>query len=191
MIKSWKVKLDSGSKVRATIMDLSKAFDSLNLKLILTKLKVYGLVSNSVTFMKRYLTNRPQRCKINNSFSEWGKVVDGVPQGCILGPLLFSIEIFLSLQNCDLANYANDSTLYISDKSISDTMNFLRHYFSILSNGSTIMVLNPDKRSFMLLGVYDDFETNLVCGNKTLKNSKQEKVLEVTIDRNSISQRIN
>ena len=54
-------------------MDSSKAFDSLNHKLLLTKLKAYGLDSDSVTFMKSYLTNRLQRCKISNSFSEWGK----------------------------------------------------------------------------------------------------------------------
>ena len=45
-----------------------------------------------------------------------------------------------------------------------------------------LMVLNPDKCSFMLLGVDDELQTNLVCGNKTLKNSKQEEVLGVTID---------
>ena len=89
-------------------MDLSKVFDSLKHKLLLAKLKAYGLDSNSVTFMKSSLTNRLQRCKINNSFSEWGKVLNGVPQGTILDPLLFNIfvnHIFLSLQKCDLANY--------------------------------------------------------------------------------------
>ena len=61
-------------------MDLSKAFDSLNHELLLTKLKAYGLDSNSITFVKSYLTNRLQRCKISNSFSEWGEVLNGVPQ---------------------------------------------------------------------------------------------------------------
>ena len=51
-------------------MDLSNALDSLNHELLLTKLKAYGLDSNSVTFMKSYLTKRLERCKINNSFSE-------------------------------------------------------------------------------------------------------------------------
>ena len=70
MIKSWKVKLTNGSKVGVKIMDLSKTFESLNLELLLRKLKIYGLDSNSVTFMKRYLKNMLQRCRVNNSFSE-------------------------------------------------------------------------------------------------------------------------
>ena len=70
MIKSWKVRLNNGSKVGVKIMDLSKAFESLNLELLLTKLKTYGLDSNSVTLMKRYLKNMLQRCRVNNSFSE-------------------------------------------------------------------------------------------------------------------------
>ena len=69
MIESWKVRLNNGSKVGVIIMDLSKAFDSLNHNLLITKLKAYGLDSNSVTFIKDYLTNRLQPCKINNSFS--------------------------------------------------------------------------------------------------------------------------
>ena len=86
--------------------------------------------------MKSYLTNRLQRCKINNSFSEWGKVLAGVPQSSILGHLLFNIflnDIFLSLQKCDRANYADDGTLDTSDRSISNIMNSLSHDFTILS----------------------------------------------------------
>ena len=63
-------------------------------------------------------------------------------------------------------------------------MNSLSHDFNIFSKWfyNNFMVLNPDKCSFMLLGVDDELQTNLVCGNETLKNSKQEKVLGVTID---------
>ena len=79
-------------------------------------------------------------------------------------------------QKCDLANYANDSTLYTSDKNISNIMNSLSHDFTILSKWfyNNFMVLNPDKCSFMLLGVDDELQTKLVCGNETLKNSKQK-----------------
>ena len=74
--------------------------------------------------------------------------------------------------------------LYTYDKSISNIMNFLSHDFTILSKWfyNNFMVLNPDKCSFMLLGVDDELQTNLVCGNETLKNSKQKKVLGVTIN---------
>ena len=77
-IESWKAKLNNGSKVGVIIMDLSKAFDSLNHDLLLAKLEAYGLDNNAVSFMRSYLTNRLQGCKISNSFSEWAKISAGV-----------------------------------------------------------------------------------------------------------------
>ena len=71
MIESWMAKLNDGSKVGVIIMDLSKAFDSLNHNLLLPKLEAYGLDNYAVSFIRSYLTNRFQSCKINNSFSEW------------------------------------------------------------------------------------------------------------------------
>ena len=137
--------------------------------------------------MRCYLTNRFQRCKINNSFGEWAKISAGVPQGSILSPLLFNIfinDIFLLLQKCYLANYADDSTMYTSEKRVSTIIDSLRHEFTILSKWfyNNFMVLNPEQCSFMLLGVDDSLQTNVVCGDQILKKIIQEKVLGVTLD---------
>ena len=74
--------------------------------------------------------------------------------------------------------------MYTSDKRVSTIIDSLSHEFTILSKWfyNNFMVLNPDKCSFMLLGVDDSLQTNLVCGDEILKNKKQEKVLGVTLD---------
>ena len=137
--------------------------------------------------MRSCLTNRLQRCKINNCFSEWAKISVGVPQGSILGPLIFNVfinDIFLFLQKCDLANYADDCTIYTSGKRVSTITDSLSHEFNTLSKWfyNNFMVLNPDKCSFMLLGVDDSLQTNMVCGDEIFKNTKQAKVIGVTLN---------
>ena len=91
-------------------MDLSKAFDSVNHDLLLAKLEAYGLDNNAVSFIRSYLTNKLQRCKINNFFSEWAKISAGAPQGSILGPLLCNIFTYdiLFLQKRALTNYTDE-----------------------------------------------------------------------------------
>ena len=75
LIEYWKVRQNNGSKVGIIILDSSEAFNSLNHELLLPKLKAYGSDNNLVIFMKNYLTNRLQCCKINTSFSVWGEVL--------------------------------------------------------------------------------------------------------------------
>ena len=116
MIENWKTQLNKRNQIGVIIMDLSKAFDTLNHDLLVAKLKAYGLDSNVALFIRNYLTNRYQRCKIGDSFSEWERIIAGVPQGSIFGSPLFNIFIndkFLYIENSDFCNYADDSTLYL------------------------------------------------------------------------------
>ena len=101
------------------------------------------------------------------------------PTTIYIRPLLFNIFIndILFLQKCDPANYADDTTIYTSDKRVSAIIDSLRHEFSILSKWfyNNFMVLNPGKCSFMLLGVDDSSQTNLVCGGVFLKTQNRKK----------------
>ena len=121
MIETWKTKLSMGHKIGAIYMDLSKVFDSVNHELLVTKLKCYGVDQNAVEFFRSYFSYRYQCCKIKNTLGDWRKIIAGVPQGSILGPLLFNIflnDIFFFLKDANLGNYADDSTLYAYNKNL-------------------------------------------------------------------------
>ena len=92
-IEDWKSALDQNKHIGVLFTDLSKAFDCLPHSLLLAKLRAYGLDISACNLIASYLSNRKQRIKIGNARSEWISLSKGVPQGSILGPLLFNVFI--------------------------------------------------------------------------------------------------
>ena len=118
MIEKWRKFLDAGGAFGALLTDLSKALDCLPNELLIAKLHAYGVNVLPLKLLHSYLTKRKQRVKLNGTHSSWSEILFGVPQGCILGPLLFNIflcDLFQFSPDLDIANYADDNIPHSSN----------------------------------------------------------------------------
>ena len=98
MLETWKKSADKGKDFGALLTDVSKAFDCLDHELLTAKLNAYGFSLPALRLVNDYLSNRKQRTKIENTYSTWVDIIFEVPQGSILGPLLFKVflaDLFL------------------------------------------------------------------------------------------------
>lgn len=109
--------MDKGNTPITVFMDLSKAFDTIDHKILLHKLEYYGIRGQALNLFKSYLTDRKQFVMYEDTASGYQNVKTGVPQGSILGPLLFIIyinDLCVSTAEFDFISYADDTTLFLS-----------------------------------------------------------------------------
>ena len=107
--------MDNGGAFGALMADLSKAFDCLYHGLLIAKLVAYGFDIKSIKLIQQYLPNGKQRVKVGNAYSSWKYIFYGIPQGAILGSLIFNIflcDLFYFLKDVAVASFADDTTTY-------------------------------------------------------------------------------
>jgi len=151
---------------------------------LISKLKSYGLDGNSLCLMYSYLQNRTQRVKVGNVYSSTKSIEMGVPQGSILGPLLFNIHIadlFDFLPGVDIANFADDTTPYVTNTDIKEGLKDIERITSILLQwfSNNYMKANPDKCHLL---TSSSSEVNITVDENLIQASSSEKLLGIKID---------
>ena len=185
MLEKWRISVDKGGYGGGILMDLSKAFDTLDHDLLIAKLHAYGFEKSALQLIKSYLCGRWQRTKINSSYSTWSELLSGVPQGSVLGPLLFNLFIndLFFIVKTDICNYADDSTPYVTDMKLETLMEKLECAASTAVewfryNG---MKLNSSKCHLIVCG--HKFEHMLTkIDNSLIIESFQVKLLGIEIN---------
>ena len=181
LIEKWKKSIDNG-------------FNCLPHELLIAKLDAYGFDKSSLKLMHSYISNRKQRVKVNDRYSSWSEILFGVPQGSILGPLLFNIficDMFYFLEDFDIANYANDSTPYCAGKSAEFVVNSLEQSSAILFEwlNNNYMKVNTGNSHLLLSG---NSRATAMIDNSYIESEHEQVLLGITIDSNlTFGNRIN
>ena len=185
--------VDKRMYVAIASLDLSKAFDSISHELLLKKLSSLGIGNEAITWIESYLTNRIQKTKFEHFESEWETVKSGVPQGSILGPLLFlcfTNDLPKSFEDkCKIFSYADDSQLVVTAPNKSEIENKLKIAISTAQSWYTknSMLNNTDKTELIIFNPKDkkdELNIEIMDQDKkiTLKSKENIKILGLYID---------
>ena len=172
------------------LLDLQKAFDTVDHTILLYKLKAMGISSSSCQWFEAYLTNRTQVTDLGGTFSSRGNITCGVPQGSILGPLLFLIYVndMATAVKCKLLLYADDSALLISGKDVLEIQSLLGGELESVSKWlvDNKLSLHLGKTESILFGSKKKLrkcsKLEVTCNGVKIESKSSVKYLGVDID---------
>ena len=187
LTENWKRELDNQKIVGLVSMDLSKAFDMLQHELIMNKLRQFA-DEDTCRLLESYLTGRRQRVKLGGEHSSWQPIRKGIPQGSILGPLLFNIfmnDLHEVPKNTTLSTYADDTQIFYAGKNeveleqaISTDLKRVDEWFD-----KNKMQRNPSKYTAIVFGNLRTGPPRFVCENTVIPLNEKVELLGVTIDK--------
>ena len=150
LAEEWRNNLADDYIVGGVLMDLSEAFDCIPHDLLIVKLDSYGLGRNLLTYINSYLDNRKQCVRINSINSDFNYINSGVPQGSVVGPILFNAffnDFLFFMQHAIVHNFADDNTLSSFTKTFDKRKDILEYQSKCATEWFTrnVMFINPDK----------------------------------------------
>ena len=183
--------MDNKTNVCGVFIDLQKAFDTVNHKLLLDKLYHYGVRGQAHLWFESYLTDRKKTVRIASVDSSLMKILCGVPQGSILGTLLFLLYIYdlrHATQTSLVHHFADDTNLIVSDRNLKNLRLKMNEELKSLYEWlcANRISLNVVKTEFLLfrnnLSKNGNFKFTLRLNSKTLYESHHVKYLGFIID---------
>ena len=197
MIDSWLKAINEGKIIGCVLVDFRKAFDLVDHHILLKKLQCYKCNESCLSWFDSYLSQRTQRVSLNSTLSDPSEVIYGVPQGSILGPLLFllfinDLPLFLQNNSTFVDLYADDTTVYYIDQDKSALERHLQSSLDSLQkwcrqNG---MVLNTEKTKVMLImsrqkrTIFGNTTLNLQHNDIDICMTSCDKILGIHVDHN-------
>ena len=187
---------ENGKTTISLFLDLSKAFDSLQNETLLKKLEIYGIRGIPLEWFCSYLKDRTMRAKYttglsNSELSQTYKMEFGTPQGSCLGPLLFIIfcnDLNIHLTYLSCIQFADDTTLYGSSKSLRLLQCEIEHDLAVITDWfrANKLTLNADKTICIIFSPKNESskEIELKLGGHTIPCRTETKFLGVWIDKN-------
>ena len=194
MCDAWFNNMDNGELTGVVFLDIQKAFDCIDHNILLDKLKFYGISQIELKWFHSYLTDRYQQCQINGFLCKKGKIISGVPQRSILGPLLFLIYIN-DLPNCLKSTipclYADDTQIFTSSHDTAKIADSLNSDLENITDWLTVNKLqsHPNKTKMMVIASrynlnlkVSDFRSNIRINNKVVLSVFSQKCLGIYLD---------
>jgi hypothetical protein len=183
VVEKWSEELDNHNSIDTIYLDFQKAFDTVPHKRLMHKLKGYGISGNLLHLIEDFLHDRKQRVLLNGAHSAWSTVTSGIPQGSVLGPILFTIYINdLTDVIENMVKLVADNTKVYAAVNNTDEIDSLQSDIERLMNWSDTWLLKFNKSKCKHTHLGPETGTSYSMLDDTIELSNEGKDLGITID---------